>query len=86
MNKLTLELLRTNVSEWNRLCSEGETLPDLRKTNLCGFNLSGANLSKVSLKGAHFNGADLCGTKIDIKWFHPGSGAFGLPVIVEEGE
>lgn len=55
---------RDGIREWNRLISEGASLPDLSRAFLINADLQGADLRGATLVGASFHQADLAMTNL----------------------
>ena len=62
--KQMVELLKTDVSEWNKYVAEQREVDsswtaDLKNVDLSGLDLSGANLERVNLEGANLEKSNL---------------------------
>ncbi len=56
-------LFKENIAEFNRLVAEGKP-PDLRNSNLAGFDLRDAHLKGLDLSGSYLRGANLRGVDL----------------------
>jgi len=61
---------KEGIEEWNRRRPSGNEIPDLRHTNLSGFDLSEANLYKADLRGANLYKANLYKAKLKGTYLH----------------
>jgi len=61
--KIVELLFKENIEEFNRLVAEGKP-PDLRNSNLAGFDLRDAHLKGLDLSGSYMRGANLRGVDL----------------------
>ncbi len=61
--KIVELLFKENIQEFNRRVAEGNP-PDLRNSNLAGFDLRDAHLKGLDLSGSYMRGANLRGVDL----------------------